>query len=55
MMGSADYSLHQQGSANQMSSLIQLAASQLAAPPDAALHNPLALKQLMLQVGSCKP
>lgn len=51
MMGSADYSLHQQGSATQMSSQIQLAASQLAAPPDAALHNPLAFKQLMLQVG----
>lgn len=50
MLGSLERSQYQQGSANQMSSQIQLAASQLAAPPDPALHNPLAYKQLMLQV-----
>ena len=55
MLGSAAYSLNQQSSVNQMSSQSQRAASQLAAPQDAALHNPLAVKQLMLQVGSCKP
>ena len=50
MLGSLERSQYQQGSANHMSSQIQLAASQLAAPPDPALHNPLAYKQLMLQV-----
>lgn len=49
MLGSLERSQYQQGSANHMSSQIQLAASQLAAPPDPALHNPLAYKQLMLQ------
>ncbi len=50
MLGSLERSQYQQGSAHHMSSQIQLAASQLAAPPDPALHSPLAYKQLMLQV-----
>ncbi|KAL0047089.1 hypothetical protein WJX82_006349 [Trebouxia sp. C0006] len=49
MLGSLERSQYQQGSAHHMSSQIQLAASQLAAPPDPALHSPLAYKQLMLQ------
>ncbi len=50
MLGSLERSEYQQGSAHHMSRQIQLAASQLAAPPDPALHSPLAYKQLMLQV-----
>lgn len=48
LLGSLERTQHQQGSAHHMSSQIQLAASQLAAPPDPAF--PLAYKQLMLQV-----
>lgn len=52
MLGSFDMTQHQSGSANHMASQLQVAASQLAAPPDPAAHNPLAYRQLMLQVGS---
>lgn len=50
MLGSEYHTQQQPGSANQMASQIQMAASQLAMPIDPASHNPLAYKQLMLQV-----
>ena len=50
MLGSVHHSQPQQGSAKLLSSQIQLAGSQLALPPDPAVQDPLAYKQLMLQV-----
>ena len=51
-LGSFDMTQHQSTSANHMASQLQVAANQLAATPDPATHNPLAYRQLMLQVGS---
>lgn len=50
MLGSLHMAQQQPGSAAHMASQLQLTASQLAAPPDPAAQNPLACKQLMLQV-----
>ena len=54
MLGSLHMTQQQAGSAAHMASQLQLTASQLAAPPDPAAQNPLACRQLMLQVSlSC--
>ena len=50
MLGSLHMTQQQPGSAAHMASQLQLTASQLGAPPDPAAQNPLACRQLMLQV-----
>lgn len=53
MLGSVHMGQQQPGSAAHMASQLQLTASQLAAPHDPAVHNPLACRQLMLQASTC--
>lgn len=50
MLGSLHMAQQQPGNAAHMASQLQLTASQLAAPPDPVAQNPLACRQLMLQV-----